>query len=185
MTDFLHKKHFFVPTVPRAAFLHHPLESHRMRRIVLPVLLSVYSGSVPLLSALRFPSDAWYIGCTAFATLAYHPEGDILERLAEHAVTIIPTFRPQATSNTLWAFAKLAFTPCEALLRAAAQQMVCDLGKSVPQVCPVKEWIPLPPPGHSYQACLTIQVAGDVLVCFGDMRLEHIANASMKTPIMS
>ena len=70
----------------------------------------------------------------AFATLAYYPDDDILDRLAEHAVTIIHTFRPQATSNTLWAFAKLAFTPCKALLHASAQQMVCDLGKSVPQV---------------------------------------------------
>lgn len=84
----------------------------------------------------RYQSLNQHAGGAAFATLAYHPEGDILERLADHAVTIIPTFRPQATSNTLWAFAKLAFTPCEPLLRAAAQQMVCDLGKSVPQVTP-------------------------------------------------
>lgn len=74
--------------------------------------------------------------CAAFATLAHYPDDDVLNRLAEHAVTIIPTFRPQATSNTLWAFAKLAFKPCEALLKAAARQMINDLGKSVPQVCP-------------------------------------------------
>jgi len=41
----------------------------------------------------------------------------------------------QATSNTLWAFAKLGYCPCKALLEAGARQMLQDLSKSVPQVC--------------------------------------------------
>lgn len=53
--------------------------------------------------------------------------------MAHHAAGIISTFRPQATSNTLWAFAKLGHCPCEPLLRAAAAQMTLDLNKSVPQ----------------------------------------------------
>jgi hypothetical protein len=71
--------------------------------------------------------------CAAFATLAYYPENDLLDKLAHHAASIISTFRPQATSNTLWAFAKLGYMPCEPLLRAAAAQMTLDLTKSVPQ----------------------------------------------------
>ena len=42
--------------------------------------------------------------------------------------------RPQATSNTLWAYAKLAYWPPQSLLAAAGAQMVADLTKSVPQV---------------------------------------------------
>ena len=42
--------------------------------------------------------------------------------------------RPQATSNTLWAYAKLAYWPPQSLLTAAGAQMVADLTKSVPQV---------------------------------------------------
>ena len=38
----------------------------------------------------------------AFATLGYHPSGDLLDRLGHHAAGIIRTFRPQATSNALW-----------------------------------------------------------------------------------
>ena len=37
----------------------------------------------------------------ALATLAYLPEGDLLQELALRATAIITTFRPQATSNTL------------------------------------------------------------------------------------
>jgi len=69
----------------------------------------------------------------AFATLSYYPDNELLDQLGHHAASIITTFRPQATSNTLWAFAKLGYTPCEALLRAAAAQMTIDLTKSVPQ----------------------------------------------------
>jgi hypothetical protein len=59
----------------------------------------------------------------AFATLGYHPSGDLLDRLGHHAAGIIRTFRPQATSNALWAFAKLAYVPCEPFLAAAALQV--------------------------------------------------------------
>lgn len=38
----------------------------------------------------------------AFATLGYHPSGDLLDRLGHHAAGIVRTFRPQATSNALW-----------------------------------------------------------------------------------
>jgi len=58
----------------------------------------------------------------AFATLAYHPEGDLLDRLAHHAASIVRTFRPQATSNSLWAFAKLAYVPCQPFLLTSASQ---------------------------------------------------------------
>ena len=58
----------------------------------------------------------------AFATLAYHPEGDLLDRLAHHAASIVRTFRPQATSNSLWAFAKLAYVPCQLFLTTSASQ---------------------------------------------------------------
>ena len=47
----------------------------------------------------------------ALATLAYLPEGDLLQDLAERATTIIRTFRPQATSNTLCAFFAFCSTP--------------------------------------------------------------------------
>ncbi len=40
--------------------------------------------------------------CAAFATLGYHPSGNLLDRLGHHAAGIIRTFRPQATSNALW-----------------------------------------------------------------------------------
>jgi hypothetical protein len=69
----------------------------------------------------------------AFATLSFYPDNDLLDKLGHHAAGIISTFRPQATSNTLWAYAKLGYTPCEALLRAAAAQMTIDLTKCVPQ----------------------------------------------------
>ena len=72
--------------------------------------------------------------CAAFATLSYLPENNLLDQLAQHAVTIIGTFRPQATSNTLWAFAKLGYCPSKKLLEAGAYQMLQDLSKSVPQV---------------------------------------------------
>ena len=32
------------------------------------------------------------------------------------------TFRPQATSNSLWAFAKLAYVPCQLFLTTSASQ---------------------------------------------------------------
>ena len=32
------------------------------------------------------------------------------------------TFRPQATSNSLWAFAKLAYVPCQLFLTTSAFQ---------------------------------------------------------------
>ena len=70
----------------------------------------------------------------AFATLGYYPDGDTLDAIGEHATTIISTFRPQATSNTLWAYAKLGYPPPQSLLAAAAQQMIIDFPKSVPQV---------------------------------------------------
>lgn len=41
-------------------------------------------------------------GRAAFATLGYHPSGDLLDRLGHHAAGIVRTFRPQATSNALW-----------------------------------------------------------------------------------
>jgi hypothetical protein len=43
------------------------------------------------------------------------------------------TFRPQATSNTLWALAKLGYVPPRLTLDAAASQMTADMGSSVPQ----------------------------------------------------
>ena len=54
---------------------------------------------------------------------AINPSGDLLDRLGHHAAGIIRTFRPQATSNALWAFAKLAYVPCEPFLAAAALQV--------------------------------------------------------------
>ena len=76
-----------------------------------------------------------FIVPAAFATLSYLPENNLLDNLARHAVSIIGTFRPQATSNTLWAFAKLGYCPSRALLDAGSRQMLQDLSKSVPQVC--------------------------------------------------
>lgn len=70
----------------------------------------------------------------AFATLSYLPGNNLLDEIARHAVSIISTFRPQATSNTLWAFAKLGYCPSRTLLEAGAGQMLQDLSKSVPQV---------------------------------------------------
>lgn len=112
------------------------LHSHIRPGLVLASWVTSLSDLAP---ATRLPPSEMQRSCAlvvhaAFATLAYYPDDDVLDRLAEHAASIIQTFRPQATSNTLWAFAKLAFTPCKALLEAAAQQIVCDLGKSVPQV---------------------------------------------------
>ena len=70
----------------------------------------------------------------AFATLSYVPEENLLEDIAEKAVSIMPSFTPQAVSNTLWAFAKLGRCPSSALLKVAATQMHQDLPRSVPQV---------------------------------------------------
>ncbi len=74
------------------------------------------------LQACRAPDAARAGGRAAFATLAYHPEGDLLDRLAHHAASIVRTFRPQATSNSLWAFAKLAYVPCQPFLLTSASQ---------------------------------------------------------------
>ena len=82
----------------------------------------------------RFEAQAVSNTLWAFATLGYYPDGDTLDNIGEHAVTIINTFRPQATSNTLWAYAKLGYQPPESLLAAAAQRMLIDLPRSVPQV---------------------------------------------------
>ena len=43
------------------------------------------------------------------------------------------TFRPQATSNTLWAMAKLGYVPPVDTLEAAATQILADMRASVPQ----------------------------------------------------
>jgi hypothetical protein len=40
--------------------------------------------------------------CTAFATLSYYPENNLLDELANHAVSIISTFRPQASTGTVF-----------------------------------------------------------------------------------
>ncbi|KAK9840626.1 hypothetical protein WJX81_005387 [Elliptochloris bilobata] len=81
----------------------------------------------------RFEAQAISNTLWAFATLAYHPEGDLLDRLAHHAASIVRTFRPQATSNSLWAFAKLAYVPCLLFLTTSASQMQTDLSRCVPQ----------------------------------------------------
>ncbi|KAK9819771.1 hypothetical protein WJX72_002182 [[Myrmecia] bisecta] len=81
----------------------------------------------------RFEAQAVSNTMWAFATLAYYPEGDLLDQIASHAISIMPTFRPQATSNTLWAYAKLAYAPSPAMLKASADQLERDLAKSVPQ----------------------------------------------------
>jgi len=61
-----------------------------------------------MLTACCSPKQAQAVSNTAWAlaTLAYLPEGDLLQELAERATTIIRTFRPQATSNTLCAPAR-------------------------------------------------------------------------------
>ena len=74
-------------------------------------------------------------GRAAFATLAYHPEGDLLDRLAHHAASIVRTFRPQATSNSLWAFAKLAYVPCQPFLLTSASQARRPLPAARPRPC--------------------------------------------------
>ena len=55
---------------------------------------------------MEFCTVCWLIvfasAAAAFATLGYHPSGDLLDRLGHHAAGIIRTFRPQATSNALW-----------------------------------------------------------------------------------
>ena len=81
----------------------------------------------------------------AFATLGYHPSGDLLDRLGHHAAGIIRTFRPQATSNALWAFAKLAYVPCEPFLAAASLQVRCP-----PPLAPVPSSKPDHPKPRSY-----------------------------------
>ena len=73
----------------------------------------------------------------AFATLGYHPSGDLLDRLGHHAAGIIRTFRPQATSNALWAFAKLAYVPCEPFLAAASLQVLSFSIAAVPATASV------------------------------------------------
>ena len=54
--------------------------------------------------------------------------------VASRVLRLVCACRPQATSNTLWAYAKLAYWPPQSLLAAAGAQMVADLTKSVPQV---------------------------------------------------
>ena len=87
-----------------------------------------------IIQVCRLHDSGFARSFAAFATLSYLPEGGLLDEIARHAVTIIGTFRPQATSNTLWAFAKLGYCPSRALLEAGAGQMLLDLSKSVPQV---------------------------------------------------
>ena len=44
-----------------------------------------------------------------------------------------PSRRPCSRAPGRWAFAKLGVTPCEALLAGAAEQMLDDLARCVPQ----------------------------------------------------
>ncbi|CAL5220538.1 g2573 [Coccomyxa viridis] len=103
-------------------------QSPVLRSGAFQLLVEACQRLVPRFEAQAVSNTLW-----AFATLGYHPSGDLLDRLGHHAAGIIRTFRPQATSNALWAFAKLAYVPCEPFLAAAALQLLTDLPRCVPQ----------------------------------------------------
>ncbi|BDA49701.1 probable RAP domain-containing protein, chloroplastic [Coccomyxa sp. Obi] len=103
-------------------------QSPVLRSASFQLLVEASQRLVPRFEAQAVSNTLW-----AFATLGYHPSGDLLDRLGHHAAGIVRTFRPQATSNALWAYAKLAYVPCEPFLAAAALQLLTDLPRCVPQ----------------------------------------------------
>ncbi len=48
----------------------------------------------------------------SYATLGHYPGDQLLEAMALHMVDRIQAYRPQAVSNTLWAYAKVPPLGC-------------------------------------------------------------------------
>ncbi len=70
-----------------------------------------------------------------FSQLEYVPKGDALESLSAAALARLPEFRSQATSNLLYALARLEHYP-PALCAAAEEHAVACIVSYRPQVQP-------------------------------------------------